>query len=272
MGQKIKFPAIALGLSLAIAAPAFGSVDINTTWTVDAAWGLGYTSDARFGGSGGTSGTVNIVSGGTWNTSGQMRFAEKGVAATINVAVGGHLNADAEMVWNEGSVGTQTNRLNVYGTAYVQQLKQSGEAGDDITTVGNGTDAATLTIVEGFLGKKGNASITVSDGSTMIITGGSSTWVDSFKIDNCAGTNAGAYIDLVGSGTLKVSTSITASFINQSIQGDGTLGNWDVNAGTGDDAAYNIYTAVSAAAVPEPTSMSLLALGGLALLRRRRRA
>ena len=265
MGQKIKFPAMALGLSLAIAAPAFGSVDINTTWTVDAAWGLGYTSDARFGGSGGTSGTVNIVSGGTWNTDGEMRFAEKGIAATINVAVGGHLNAEVEMIWNEDGASTQTNRLNVYGTAYVEQLKQSGEAGDDITTVGNGTDAATLTIVEGFLGKKGNASITINDGSTMIITG---AWADSFIIDgNSLGTNAGAYIDLVGSGTLKVSTSLTASYIDQSIQGDGTLGNWEVNAGTGDDAAYNIYTAV-----PEPTSMSLLALGGLALLRRRRRA
>jgi len=82
---------------MAMAAPTFGSVDIDSTWTVDAAWGLGYTSDARFGSSGGASGTVNIVAGGTWNTDGEMRFAENGIAATINVEVGGTLNAEVEM-------------------------------------------------------------------------------------------------------------------------------------------------------------------------------
>jgi len=61
------------------------------------------------------------------------------------------------MQWNEGEVGTQTNRLNVYGTAYVEQLKMYGIANDDVTTVGNGTDAATLTIVEGLLSKDGVA-------------------------------------------------------------------------------------------------------------------
>jgi hypothetical protein len=256
---------------LAIAAPAFGS-DIVGLHTIQAGYsglvGTTYTNDdARLAPNSGDTTTIVITDGYTFSSGGETRFGEKGAAATITVEVGGILNMDSEMIWNEDGQSTQSNRLNVYGTAYVAQLKQSGEAGDDITTVGNGTDAATLTIVEGFLGKKGNASITVSDGSTMIITGGNA---DSFKIDgNALGTNTGAYIDLVGSGTLKVSTFITASFINQSIQGDGTLGNWDVNAGTGDDAAYNIYTAT---AVPEPTSMSLLALGGLALLRRRRRA
>jgi hypothetical protein len=229
-----------LVVCLAMAAPAFGSVDIDTTWTVDAAWGLDYTSDARFGSSGGASGTVNIVSGGTWNTDGEMRFAENGIAATINVEVGGILNAEVEMQWNEGEVGAQTNRLNVYGTAYVEQLKMYGFAGDDTTTVGNGTDAATLNIVEGLLGKDGDASIIINAGSNMNVAGG---WDGAFHAE---GTG---YIDLVGTGTLTVNALNTdvATSLEPQLKGDGTLGNWVMTfdaAGFNGDGA-NIYTAAA---------------------------
>jgi len=229
-------------MSFTLTAPASGSVDIDSTWTVDAAWGLDYTTDARFGSSGGASGTVNIVSGGTWNTDGEMRFAENGVAATINVEVGGHLNAEVEMQWNEGEVGVQTNRLNVYGTAYVEQLKMYGIAGDDVTTVGNGTDAATLTVLEGLLGKDGDASITINAGSTMIIAG---DWGGAlFTVDSRAlGTDS--YIDLVG-GTLIVNALYTSVDIYTEpwIRGYGVAGNWiktfDAAGFDGDGA--NIYT------------------------------
>jgi len=239
---------------LAMAAPAFGSVDIDSTWTVDAAWGLGYTSDARFGSGSGKSGTVNIVSGGTWNTDGEMRFAENGVAATINVEVGGTLNAEVEMVWNEGEVGTQTNRLNVYGTAYVEQLKMYGFAGDDITTVGNGTDAATLTIVEGLLAKEGVASIIINAGSTMIVDG---DWAGAFNTNYANGGS----IDLVGTGTLQTLNSAGVNDISKIIGNGGTTA--VTSAVVGD---YTVYSTI-----PEPATMSLLALGGLAMLRRRRK-
>ena len=257
MGQKSKFPAMALGLGLAMTAATFGSVDIDSTVTVDNAWGLGYTSDARFGSSGGASGTVNIVSGGTWNTDGQMRFAENGAAATITVAVGGTLNAEVEMVWNEGDIGTQQNRLNVYGTAYVEQLKMQGFAGDDITTVGNGIDAATLTIVEGLLAKDGLASITINAGSTMIVDG------DYANAFNTSYANGG-FIDLVGSGTFQ---TLNAAGISDTSK---IIGNGGTTAVTSE--LVGSYTVYSTTAIPEPTSMSLLALGGLALIRRRRRA
>jgi hypothetical protein len=259
MKYGISLVAVA-AVMLAMAAPAMASVDIDSTWTVDAAFGTAYTTDARFGSGGGAEGTVNIVSGGTWNTDGQMRFAENGSAATINVAVGGHLDAVVEMKWNEGDVGTQTNRLNVYGTAYVEQLKMYGTANDDKTVVGDGTNAAFLGISEGLLGRDGDATITIEAGSNMFIEN------DEFKIDgDDLGTDS--YIDLVGTGTLQILIDAITSQYEDSIKGNGVLDDWVRTTGTFDGQDVYVYTA----SAPEPATMSLLAIGGLALLRRRRR-
>jgi hypothetical protein len=262
MKYGISIVAVA-ALMMAMAAPAMASVDYSGTTTISTNAAL--VTDARIAPSGGSSGTINIVAGGTFNTDGEMRFGENGVYAEISVQVGGHLQADVEALFNEGEVGNMVTRLNVYGTAYVEQLKFAQAGNDNEIVVGNGTDAATLVTVEGYCGKNGDATITIEAGSNMFIegTGSSSSW----KIDSGLGTNTDAYIDLLGTGTLQVSTSITTSWYDSSIRGNGVLDNWVMTTGTFDGEAVNIYTAV-----PEPATMSLLAIGGLAIIRRRRRS
>ena len=89
-GQKSKFPAMALGLSLAIAAPAFGS-DIVGLHTIQAGYsglvGTTYTNDdARLAPNSGDTTTIVITDGYTFSSGGETRFGEKGAAATITVA------------------------------------------------------------------------------------------------------------------------------------------------------------------------------------------
>jgi hypothetical protein len=259
MKYGISIVAVA-ALMLAMAAPTFASFNIDATFEATAAWNAANTDGARFGSENGRSGTVNIEDGQTWNTTGEMRFAENGSAATINVAVGGHLDAVVEMKWNEGDVGTQTNRLNVYGTAYVEQLKMYGTANDDKTVVGDGTNAAFLGISEGLLGRDGDATITIEAGSNMFIEN------DEFKID-ADSIGSDSYIDLVGTGTLQVLIGTFTSQYEDSIKGNGVLDDWVRTTGTFDGQDVYVYTA----SAPEPATMSLLAIGGLALLRRRRR-
>ena len=219
----------------AMAATAFGGdvtgVRVVSTTETEA--------DIRIAPDGGSSGTINIVAGGTLNTSGELRFGENGIYAEISVQVGGHLQADVEAIFNEGEVASMATRFNVYGTAYMEQMKVAAAGNDHEVVVGNGSDAATLIIVEGYLGKYGDANITINANATMIITG---DWVDAWKIDaNDVPTDS--YIDLAG-GTLKVNSAMTATWFDHRIKGNGVLGDWVMTAGTGDDAGYNVYTAV----------------------------
>jgi hypothetical protein len=262
MKNFISIVAVA-ALMLAMAAPAMASVDYSglTTISTDAA----LVTDARIAPSGGSSGTINIVAGGTFNTDGELRFGENGVYAEISVQVGGHLQADVEALFNEGEISNMATRLNVYGTAYVEQLKFAQAGNDNEIVVGNGTDAATLVTVEGYCGKNGDANITVNDNSTFVVGG---DWSNAWKI-SAGVTPTDSYIYLNDSGTFQISTAVTTSWYDSNIKGNGVLDNWVMTTGTYDGDPVNIYTAVP---VPEPATMSLLAIGGLALLRRKRRA
>ena len=224
-GQKIKFPAMALGLSLAIAAPAFADF----------------------------SGSKTVLNGQTWNEDGDIA---KTANTDITVNVGGTMTGGEFLAADEWGY---TFDLNIYGTAEIEQFKIYGDGASTIT-VGNGTDAATLTIGEGFLGKHGDSTITINSGSSMVIDATAYGWAGEFEIR----TDFTSSIDLVGTGTLKLLS--TADLFNDGL----VTGNGGTTAVT--TASVGDYTVYSTTAVPEPTSMSLLALGGLALLRRRRRA
>ena len=260
--KRVNCGFVALGLCLAMAATSFGSVDYAGYNAISTTVDIG--TDARIGPSSGNPGTLDILSGGSFTCDGG-RVGEND-DGTLNVQVGGSLHMDGEVQFNEGEHSGLVTRLNVYGTAYIEQLKVAREGNNDNkVVVGNGADAATLTIVEGYLGKYGDASITINAGSTMIITGdvGDLAWDDFYKIDaNNVPTDS--YIDLVG-GTLKVADHGDASFFDHRIKGNGVLDAWVMTAGAGDDAGFDVYTAVAATSVPEPSTFVLAALGLLGL-------
>jgi hypothetical protein len=204
------------------------------------------------------SGSKTVASGETWAADGDIA-RDSNTDITINV--GGSMTG-GEFQASDGS--GYTFDMDIFGAADIEQLKVFGPA--CTVVVGNGTNAATLEIVEGLLGKTGNATITINDLSTMIVSG---NWDSAYKVDAGLGTNTDTYIDLLGSGTLVVNASITESWFDKSIKGNGTLNNWvkTYDAGGFDGDGSNTYTAI-----PEPATMSLLAIGGLALIRRRRRS
>jgi hypothetical protein len=249
--MKNKMLSIMLVLSivcLAMAATTFGG-DMNGSHTI----GLGYAglvnptdttytnNDARLAPDADNITTIVIEDGYTFSSNGETRFGEKGVAATLTVEVGGILDMDSECLWNEGEVAPQKNRLNVYGTAYVQQLKMYGLANDDKVIVGNETEAATLKVNECSLGGDGDATITINLGSVMtVLTNPSTIGPDQSRLKIY--DTGDSYIDLVG-GTLKVMSGSDAARYNTLIKGNGVLGNWVLTSEVIDNVTYDVYNA-----------------------------
>ena len=158
--------------------------------------------------------------------------AEDVTAATLNVNSGGVLTLGA-VKFEDGDSGTSFFNVS-NGTVYLNQIV-AGKTGPLTTTIGNG---GTLTV-------------------------GMPDW-GNFRMDDL-----GSKIIIEGSGTFKLwtETDITNPTGDPL---DRIVDIYDVTItgvpGTGADAAYTIYT------VPEPATMSLLAIGGLAIIRRRKRA
>ena len=166
--------------------------------------------------------TVTILDGETVNASGTMDMQN----GTLDVQVGGVLTAAVEVTSFDGN-----SHLIVNGTAYIEQMKLYGP-GDVI--VGDGTNAATLTAVEGFLGKNGVATVTINAGSTMIVDG---DWGGAFTIDQ---NSNGSRIDLVGGRLL---TKNSAAVDPAKLIGYGGTAIVNSAPGTGPDAGYTVYTA-----------------------------
>jgi hypothetical protein len=181
-----------------------------------------------------SAGTIDVFDGGIFTCLGG--YIGRDNNGTLNVRVGG------ETYWNGETFAPEEGdswlaHLNVYGTAYIEQLKMYGSL-DTLTIIGNGVDAAILTIVEGLLGKISDANIIINANGIMRITGG---WGSAYKIDGDAiGTDS--YIDLVG-GTLKVNDGITESNYVPHLIGYGGTGVVNSAAGTGPDAGFTIFTA-----------------------------
>ena len=185
------------------------------------------------------SGSHTVLSGETWAADGDIA---KDSNTDITINVGGSMTG-GEFQASDG--WGYTFDMDIFGAADITEFKIYG-AGACTIVVGNGTDAATLTIVEGLLGKKGDASITIKSGGTMIITGNPADlgWDDFYRIDSAAlGTDS--YIDLEGSGTLKVADHVDTTGYEDSIKGNGVLDNWVKSAETIDGTDYHVYTVVA---------------------------
>jgi hypothetical protein len=186
-------------------------------------------------------GTVVVADGDTLAMgTGKAQVADT-ADTVLTVEVGGTFTADEELFVSEAN-GFTTD-MYIYGVALIAQFKAYG-LGAVTIVVGNGTDPATLTMIEGFLGKAGDASITINAGSTMAVSG---TWQGIFKVDADA-IGSDSYIDLVG-GTLMVNALDTTVAVNIEpfLKGNGVLGEWvktyDAGGFHGDGA--NIYTAAA---------------------------
>jgi hypothetical protein len=183
------------------------------------------------------SGSKTVASGETWAADGDIA-RDSNTDITINV--GGSMTG-GEFKASEG--WGYTFDMDIFGAADITEFKIYGDGACTIV-VGNGTDPATLTVLECLLGKAGDASITINAGSTMAVSG---DWEGVFKVDSDA-IGSDSYIDLVG-GTLMVNAvdATVAVNIEPFLKGNGVLGAWvktlDAVAFDGDGA--NIYTAVA---------------------------
>jgi hypothetical protein len=133
----------------------------------------------------------------------------------------------------------------VYGTATFYELKigqyeysLDGDkvripesAGDSATiVVGDGTNAAALNIHSLQAStSNGESIITIEDGSTMT--------VDGMRLDT------GASLNLIGTARLRIAIGGTIESGLDVISGNGVLGDYEVNTGTGADEGYDVYTA-----------------------------
>jgi hypothetical protein len=150
-----------------------------------------------------------------------------------------------------------TLNVNSGGVLTLGALKyEDGDTGTSALNIEN----ATVTLNQIVAGKKGPLTTTIGDGGTLTV--GVPAW-GSFRMDDL-----GSSIIIEGSGTFKRWTQIDIT----NDTNDPLARIVDINdvtiigvSGEGADAAYTIYT------VPEPATMSVLAIGGLGVLLKRRR-
>ena len=188
------------------------------------------------------------------------------------------LNDNDEFEFEDvGSAGTTTLELFDGGilTGGALKLQRNGdgdEAGNSIINVGNGVGESIFTLYQLQLGKADSggdvdrtATVNIAEGGTLIIDQTSSWGTQGVWMDG-----EDSSFNLFGDGKLSVNNANTASELDVA-RIFGTDGNNNAAGGVDifDDGTFTHYTA---AVVPEPATMSLLAIGGLALLRRRRRS
>ena len=139
------------------------------------------------------SGSKTVASGETWDEDGDIA---KSGNTDITIAVGGLMTGGEFMASDEWGY---TFDMNINGAADIEQFKIYGDGACTIV-VGNGTAAATLLVDEGFLGKWGDCTMTINNGSSMTVDASANAWAGEFEIR----TDFTSSIDLVGTGTIRL--------------------------------------------------------------------
>ena len=176
-----------------------------------------------------------------------------------------------------GKVGTTTLELFSGGilTGGALKLQRNGggdSAGESIINVGNGVGESILTLYQLELGRADDggdvdrtATVNIAEGGTLKIDQTASWGTTGVLMDG-----EDSSFNLFGDGQLMINDlNVTSELDITRVYGlnGKNFADGGVNIDTESVSGYTIYTAV-----PEPATMSLLAIGGLALIRRRKRA
>lgn len=208
------------------------------------------------------------------------------LAAALAVSIGSAANAD---VYGPGPAGVIPDNspagvssvINISGLHPSFQISDLNLtihglthtwAGDLAATLSNGTTTVT------FVSRVGRTSTTTGFGDSSDFGGDYTFDSDSANNINAAAAAAGAAV-AIPPGTYWTSDSLTASVATpagsvnnlafNAYDGQNANGTWTLNVVDGAGGDTGGFTGWSLEIVPEPTSLALLALGGLAMFRRR---
>lgn len=284
-GQKIKFPAVALGLSLAMTAPSWGATWIvgDGNWNTPTKWSPTGVPSA-------TTGVISSASVVTVNTAvPNITTLQINTGGKLILTTGGSLTTTGNVTISNSNVGT----FEIDGTGTFSNSGNDFIVGNG-TAAGNGTfkitgSAATINIG----GMKANNS-GVPDSKLWLVMG--TTGISPINAAFADGVGSTGRIDLVADLSAYTITGLSSMTL-MNIAGTAKQGTFAVAAGAITKGATTLTLGTNSASltagqyfidydkgtgsndvvlsvnlIPEPSSMGLLALGGLGLLLRRKRS